>query len=157
MGNLRDGGVIIIGASERGNNWELTGIAQEHLTTYDVDDTTDAINKYASPPMQIEMVRVKYQEDREFLAFQIREFEYAPYVCRNNSPNKTGLLHEGDVYIRPPGKPQTKKVTNVQEMHDLLELAAEKYARSMIRTSRSIGLVSAQDNTRHFDKELEGL
>ncbi len=27
MGNLRDGGIIVIGASERGDSWDLTGIA----------------------------------------------------------------------------------------------------------------------------------
>lgn len=157
MGNLRDGGVIIIGASERGDDWELTGISQEHLTTYDVDNITDAINKYASPPMQVEIVRVKYSNGQDFLALQAKEFEYAPYVCRNNSPAEIGLLYEGEVYIRPPGKPQTKKVTNALEMVDLLELAAEKRARSMISTSRRIGFVPSPDNIQHFDRELEGL
>ena len=157
MGNLRDGGVIIIGASERGDTWELTGITQEHLATYDVDDITDAINKYASPPMQIEIVLVKYLNDQAFLAFQVKEFENLPYICRNNAPNGIGLLREGEVYIRPPGKPQTKKVTNAQEMVDLLELAAENRARSIISTSHRIGFVPPPDNTQHFDRELEGL
>ena len=61
------------------------------------------------------------------------------------------------MYIRPPGKPQTKRITNAQEMDDLLELAAEKRARSMIKASYRIGLVPSTDNTQHFDAELEGL
>lgn len=157
MGNLRDGGVIIIGASEREDDWELTGISQEHLTTYDVDNITDAINIYASPPMQVEIVRVKYSNDQIFLALHAKEFEYFPYVCNSNSPARIGVLREGEVYIRPPGKPQTKKVTNALEMADLLELAAEKRARSMISTARRIGFVPPPDNTQHFDRELEGL
>lgn len=157
MGNLRDGGVIIIGASERDDTWELTGITHEHLATYDFDDITDAINKYASPPMQIEIVLVKYRSDKEFLAFQVKEFESLPYICRNNAPNGNRLLREGEVYIRPPGKPQTKKITNAQEMADLLELAVEKRARSIISTSRRIGFIPSPDNNQHFGRELEGL
>jgi hypothetical protein len=49
MGNLRDGGVIVIGASEREQTWELTGINAEHLETYEIDVVIDTVNKYASP------------------------------------------------------------------------------------------------------------
>jgi len=35
MANLRDGGVIVIGVSERGNTWDLTGIRDEHLRSYE--------------------------------------------------------------------------------------------------------------------------
>ena len=56
MGNLRDGGIIVIGASERGDTWDLTGIEDTHLSTYDVDDIIDAVTKYASPPIKIEIV-----------------------------------------------------------------------------------------------------
>ena len=157
MGNLRDGGIIVIGVSQRGDSWDLTGIREHHLSTYDVDDLVDAINKYASPAMEVDVVRVRYQNDKEFLAVQAKEFEYTPYVCKNNGPENIGLLFEGEVYIRPPGKPQTKKVTNAQEMHDLLELAAEKRARRMIGTSHRIGFVTSASVGEHFDEELGGL
>src|SRR4029077_1937830 len=49
MANLRDGGALVIGASEAGDRWDLTGISDEHLATYDVDDVIDAIHKFASP------------------------------------------------------------------------------------------------------------
>ncbi|HOO89776.1 MAG TPA: ATP-binding protein [Syntrophales bacterium] len=157
MGNLRDGGVIIIGASENDDDWELSGIEPDHLGTYDIDNIIDAINKYSSPPMQIEIVRIKYRNEKEFLAFQVLEFANTPYICKKNGPEKINLLCVGEVYIRPPGKPQTKKVTNAQEIDDLLELAAEKRARRMVETSRRIGFVPSQSSTQAFDDELEGL
>ena len=157
MGNLRDGGIIVIGVSQRGDSWDLAGIKEHHLSTYDVDGLVDAINKYASPPMEIDVVRVKYRNDKEFLAVQAKEFEYTPYVCKKNGPESIGLLFEGEVYIRLPGKPQTKKVTNAQEMHDLLELAAEKRARRIIETSHRIGFVPSASVSQHFDEELSGL
>ena len=66
MCNLRDGGMIIIGASERDDTWDLAGIKKSHLTTYDVDDIVDSINKYASPPVAIDIVRVVYRNGKEF-------------------------------------------------------------------------------------------
>ena len=41
MGNLRDGGIIIVGVSERGETWDIDGISEEHRSTYDVDTITD--------------------------------------------------------------------------------------------------------------------
>ncbi len=156
MGNLRDGGIIVIGVSERDDNWKLTGISKEHLGTYDVDDIADTVNKYASPPVDIEIVRVTYSNGKEFLALKAKEFDYTPHVCGRNGPDGSGL-YEGDIYIRPPGKPQTKKVTRAQEMADLLELAAEKRARRIISTSRRVGFVPPADSGDNFDKELDGL
>ncbi len=35
MGNRRDGGVIIVGISQRGDEWDLTGLDPAHLGTYE--------------------------------------------------------------------------------------------------------------------------
>src|SRR5947209_20400080 len=56
MANLRDGGVIVVGVSERGAIWELTGIQQDHLDSYDRDELLDAVNRFASPPIAAELV-----------------------------------------------------------------------------------------------------
>ena len=71
MGNLRDGGIIVIGASERGQTWELTGITDEHLATYDPDVIIDVVNKYSSPNVEMDIVLTKYKNDRDFLSIQI--------------------------------------------------------------------------------------
>lgn len=156
MGNLRDGGIIVIGASERGQTWELTGITNEHLNTYNPDVIIDVINKYSSPSVEMDIVLVKYRNDRDFLAIQINEFEHTPIVCKKNSPTAGGII-EGAVYIRPPGVARTTRVMNSAQMHDLLELAAEKRARRILEVSRRIGLVSRSTSTERYDEELEGL
>lgn len=157
MGNLRDGGIIVIGASERGDFWELTGIASEHLKTYDVDDIIDFANKYASPPIKIDIILVKYRNGKSFLAFQIHEFIDTPFVCKKNAPDNNKILCAGEFYVRPAGKPRTKKVESVEEMHDLLELAAEKRARRILEVAHRIGLKSTETASLRFDEELEGL
>ena len=56
MGNLRDGGIIVMGVSERNQVWELQGISDADLATYDADDISAAIDKYVSPAVAVEVV-----------------------------------------------------------------------------------------------------
>ena len=157
MGNLRDGGIIVIGASEQGDSWALTGIANNHLNTYNVDDIIDAVNKYASPPIKIDIVLVKYRNDENFLAFQVHELTDTPFVCKKNAPDGNKILCSGEFYVRPAGKPRTIKVSSAEEMHDLLELAAEKRARRILEVAHRVGLKPTETATKRFDEELGGL
>jgi hypothetical protein len=157
MGNLRDGGIIVIGASERGDTWELTGIESTHLNTYDVDIIIDTLTKYASPPIRIEIVLVNYRNGKDFLAIQVHEFNDAPFVCKNNGPDNFKNLRAGDFYVRPSGKPRTTKVTSVDDMQELLELAAEKRARKILEVAYRIGLRPSETDKQKYDDELEGL
>ncbi len=154
--NLRDGGIIVIGASERGQAWDLTGISQEHLATYNVDSVTDVVNKYASPYIELDIVLVRYQNGNDFLAIQIREFDDTPIVCKKDGPTGERLF-KGGVYVRPPGLARTTRIMNALQMHDLLELAAEKRARRLLEVSRRVGLVPALTAKERFDEELGGL
>jgi predicted HTH transcriptional regulator len=155
MANLRDGGVIVIGASERGETWELTGITDEHLASFEVDELTEAVNRYASPPIAVQLVIVPYRDQTRFLAVQVREFGETPIVCRRDGPPGTGLK-QGVLYVRPAGLARSSEVRTAEDMHDLLDLAAEKRARRILETARRIGM-QAPAPLRHFDDELEGL
>jgi predicted HTH transcriptional regulator len=158
MGNLRDGGVVIVGISERNANWEITGISAEDLRTYDVDEMLGYFEPFISPFVEVDIVQVAI-EARNFLAIQIHEFQEIPLVCKRNGadPNREGLF-EGAVYVRPMGGvPRTSRVMNAQQMHDLLELAAEKRARSMVRRARAIEMAVPNIDNNAFDRELEGL
>jgi hypothetical protein len=154
MGNLRDGGIVIVGVSERGDTYELTGILPEHLDTYDVDVVIDVINAYCSPYVDLDLVLVEYSNGQRFLTLQARPFHDTPLVCKKNGPN--GLV-EGDIYIRPPGMARTTKITNAGQMHDLLELAAEKRARRILEVSQRVGLVPSATSASLFERELGGL
>src|SRR4051794_6950751 len=46
MGNLRDGGVIVVGVSQRDDEWAVTGVEASHLATYDADTIIDQVSKY---------------------------------------------------------------------------------------------------------------
>lgn len=165
MGNLRDGGIIVIGVSERGSTWELTGITAAHLATYDVDVIIAQVNAHASPHLDIDVVTVKHENGKTFLAIQAREFVDAPIVCKKKaevgSQGRSRLvLEEGAVYVRPPGLARTTRVMDAQQQHDLLELAAEKRARRILETAARIGLHqpgAGPSADERFNQELGGL
>lgn len=157
MANLSDGGIIVIGASERDDTWDLAGSTEENLSTYDVDVVIDIINKYASPPIKVELVTVNYRNGNLFLAIQVHEFTNSPFVCKKNGPDDYKELRVGDLFIRPDGKAQTKRITSAEDMQDLLELAAEKRARKILEVARRIGLKATPTHIEKFEEELKGL
>ena len=52
---------------------------------------------------------------------------------------------------------KTTKVTSAEDMHELLELAAEKRARRILEVSHRIGLKPSETDNQRFDDELGGL
>jgi predicted HTH transcriptional regulator len=157
MGNLRDGGLIVVGVSQRGDEWELTGISAEHLATYDVDVVIAKINSYVSPYVEVDVVLLT-EIEKDFLVLGVREFRDTPLVAKKNGPDGSGIK-EGCVYVRPPGMARTSVVTNANQMHELLELAAEKRARRLLETARRVGMVEPPDSSSAelFRRELGGL
>jgi len=162
MGNLRDGGVVVIGASERNGNWDLSGISDLHFGTYDADTMLGLIGSFVSPHAETDIVRVVHTDGHPFLCIQTNEFDEMPLVCKRNGPDGEGLL-EGAVYVRPPGVPRATRVMNADQMRDLLRLAAEKQARRMLEDARRIGLLpdlgvpAPREPAAEFDQELEGM
>lgn len=155
MANLRDGGMIIVGVSERGDKWDLSGILSAHLATYDADNIFDHVAKYASPEISIDLVTHKYRGGEEFLVIQVDEFRETPVVCkRQHGEHK---LRAGALYVRPSGKPRSEEVKNAHQMHDLLELAAEDRARRMLEVSYRIGVGPGETASDYFAAEIKGI
>jgi predicted HTH transcriptional regulator len=156
MANLRDGGIIIVGVSQRGNSWELSGIDPAHLASYDVDVIVNHVNSFATPHVDLDIVTVDYVNGKRFLAIQSREFAHTPIVCKKNGPAGTDLK-EGDVYVRTAGAVQTTRIMRAADMHDLLTLAAEKRAREILEQGRRVGLVPSTSAGELFARELGDL
>jgi len=140
MGNLRDGGLLVIGVTQNQANWQLSGIGQEHIATYEPDDMQAFVGRYVSPTFRLDVVRVLH-EGTPFLAIATSEFAETPLVCRRNGPDGPageGLI-AGGLYVRLANPPQTTRITDAAQMHDLLDLAAEKRARRMLELRRRVG------------------
>ena len=160
MGNLRDGGILIVGVSQREGQEQRTGITQTDLETYDRDNIADQFERF-SPDIECTLVQVPYR-DKDYLAFEFQEFREIPLICKRRGPDGEGL-EAGVVCVRPrEGRPRNTKVTDAAQMRELLDLAADKAARRIIERGISAGLefpagARPLPVIEQFDRELEGL
>ncbi len=158
MANLRDGGLVIVGVSERDGSWNMKGITQDHMSTFDSDVILDLLDSYASPHVNLDVV--SHTEDEcQFLVFNVHPFDRSPVVCKKDSVG-TGatnrVLETGAIYVRPVGgRPRTSKISSSEELHELLELAAENRARSLLETSRRVGLKTTPEDEDPYKKEID--
>src|SRR5436190_2257213 len=154
MGNLRDGGIIVIGVSQRHQKWSLRGVRKAHLDTFDFDIISDQVNEYVSPHVDLTVVLHRW-EKKSFVVVAVKEFRHTPLVCKKGRESEK--LVQGAVYIRPLGVPKTTRVMNAQEMHELLELAAEKRSREFLERAGRVGLYRPGSSGQEFNEELKGL
>ena len=155
MANLRDGGLIVIGVSERGTAWNPKGMQQAHISTFDPDQMNDVFNSHASPHVETDVVAL-HRDGKQFLCIYVHEFTDTPVVCQRGGP-PASKLEPGGFYVRPHGKPQTTRISDALQMRDLLELAAEKRAQRLLTVSRRIGLVPSPSDHDPYERELGGL
>jgi predicted HTH transcriptional regulator len=153
MGNLRDGGIIVIGVSQREDAWEPTGMTEADTKTYDVDKIVDQVNAYVSPQVDLTIVTHK-KEDKTFLVIHVAQFRDTPLVCKKDHGKD---LSAGTLYIRPPGKPETRTVLHATEMQELLELAVEIRTRKFLEGLERLKLLPGSTEQERFKQELEGL
>lgn len=160
MGNLRGGGLIIVGVSEREDVWELQGIETEHLDSYSSDAIADVLDKYISPAPQVEVV-LHERRGKTFLVFDIKEFHELPFLCKQDGQG----LQRGAVYVRPlSGRPRTEPIRSADDMRELLNLAAEKASRRILEQASRLGLLPPTEvcapndvHRQRYDQELGGL
>ena len=158
MGNLRDGGILIVGVSQRAGQEPLTGISETDLAAYDLDNIADQFGRFISPEIGFTLVQVPYRGN-DYLAFEFQEFREIPLVCKRGGEG----LEAGVVYVRPrEGCPRSTKVTDAAQMRELLDLAADKAARRIIERGIRAGLeLPTRDRPptviEQFERELEGL
>ncbi len=154
MANLRDGGLLLIGVSERDGKVEVTGIREEHIQTFDPDIMRDQVNAHASPFVELQIATVSYGEKR-LLAIRVLEFRDTPVVCKKDGADK---LMAGTIYVRPAGsKPEATRIRDATQLHDLLERAAVKRARALIERASEAGMVPGQSSAARYAAELGDL
>lgn len=157
MGNLRGGGLVIVGVSEREDVWELQGIEADHLTSYESDIIADLLDKHMSPAPKVEAV-LHEREGHTYLVFDIGEFDDLPFVRKRDGPD----LQRGAVNVRPlSGRPRTERIRSADDMRELLDLAAEKGARRILERMERLGRLPSTEvpvpgdvDRRRYDEEL---
>lgn len=156
MANVRDGGTIVIGVSQRSGRLIPQGMTQADIATYNEDEVQAYVNRFADPYVRLEIYRIP-RHGQEFIAVVVHEFDEVPVVCKRSGVG----LRQGSVYTRSYRMPETCEVPSQTEMREIIDMATDKGVRRFLERSRRVGLLTGetveQTDTEKFDEELEGL
>jgi predicted HTH transcriptional regulator len=144
MTNIRDGGTIIIGVSERSGQFVPTGMLAPHLATYREDTVRDCVHEFADPYIRTELHHVPYN-DKIFVAIVVHEFD----------------LVRGRMYTRAYRKAETCEIPTQAEMREIIDVATDKAVRRLVRRLSFAGIsleeAAGLSDKARFEREREGL
>ena len=153
MANIRDGGTIIFGVSQRSGQFQLEGMNEEHLSTFNDDDIQAHINRFADPYVQIESHQIE-MDGKKFLAIVVFQFDEVPVICKRNG---TGF-REGAIYTRSNRLPETCEVQSQTEMREIIAMAADKETRNFLKRLGKVGFrlgdVEQENHSSQFEQQL---
>ncbi len=150
LGNLRNGGYVIIGIDDRRQEAMQPGLNAAELSSWlAFDDVARRLDNYADPPLRFECASAKLSSGATVAVIQVFEFSDLPHICAKDYPD---VLRAGALYVRPRKVPETSEVGGSVEMREVLDLAAEKALRAYVRSAERAGVtLSASDEARSLE------
>lgn len=137
LGNLRDGGHVVIGIDDKAQQAMLPGLDEAQLASWAYDDVSRRLAEYADPPLRFELAPVPLSSGVSVAVTQVFEFSDIPHFCAKDYP---GVLRKGALYVRPRKASETSEVASSTEMRDVLDLAAQKALRAYVETAERAAL-----------------
>lgn len=127
MTNNRDGGVVVLGVSERLGYAVFEGISEEDAASWTNDAFGDKSAAWVDPAVSVD-IGINLFEGRLFVVIEVAEFEESPVFARKDyrSPKGDMVLREGALYVRGIRKPETVEIRTSLEMRRLLDLALQR-------------------------------
>ena len=149
MANLEDGGLIIVGVSERESPRRVSGVSPEQLNTFDADQIKQAIDAVASSPLRLDTAEHEHKGTK-LVVIRVFPFDSLPIVCQRDG---TGY-NRGQVLFRPSiGNPRTEVISNERDMLDLIERAAFKKMSQLNRLRERFQALNADDYASTFFRD----
>lgn len=138
MGNLRDGGHVVIGIDDGTPQDMLPGLDEDALATWlAYDDVSGRLAAYCDPPISFDLAQLTVATGARIVVVQVHEFADIPHLCAREYPD---VLRAGALYIRSRKMPETAEVASSVEMREILDLAAQKRLRAYIEMAERAGL-----------------
>jgi predicted HTH transcriptional regulator len=138
LGNLRDGGHIVIGIDDKDPTSMLPGLAPDEAESWQAyDDVARKMAEYADPPLRFSLAELRLSSGAGVAVIEIAEFEDLPHIC---SRQLDKVLRKGALYVRSRTAPETVEVPSSVEMREILDLATEKALRSFVERLNHAGL-----------------
>lgn len=138
MGNLRDGGFVVVGIDDKDPASLGPGLSSDELASWvDYDDVARGLAEYADPPVHFDLGTYTLSSGAQVVLLKVSEFSDIPHLCaKAYEPD----LRRGALYVRTRKLPETAEVASSVEMRDVLDLATEKALRSYVETALRAGV-----------------
>lgn len=157
MANTPDGGTVVIGVAENGDQLDPVGLGADEVATWGYDDLHANVTNYADPFVEFD-VSIVDMDGKQFVAIDVVEFAEMPVICKRDYAD---VLRDGALYVRRRGKNETVEVPSHVEMREVVERASEKSARRMLATVARLAPAAVElpeESARaQFDAEVEDL
>lgn len=138
LGNLRDGGYVIIGIDDEDPGALQPGLEPVQLASWiDYDNVARKLAVYADPPLSFDLEGMTLSSGAQVVVIRVHEFADVPHLC---AKGYEGVLRQGALYVRPRKAPETSEVASSVEMRDVLDLGIEKGVRRFVQTAARAGL-----------------
>ena len=160
MANNRDGGLIIIGVTERGDGSQEAGVDDLVAQTYDYDMVYEFINGYATPAIEFQLLPVVVARAK-YLVIQVPPLGRTPTICRKSTPSSVTRpgerMAEGNIFVRTRERIGTSPVTNAAMIEELLHAAASRRAAELLELLSGARPASPPTDIPRYDQEVKDL
>lgn len=138
LGNLRDGGHVIIGIDDEDPASLGPGLSDEDLASWTAhDELARKLANYSDPPLSFRVAAVELETKVPVAVIEVDEFADIPHLSAEDFP---GVLRKGALYVRSRGVPETAEPASGAELRDVLEVAREKALRAYVETAERAGV-----------------
>ncbi|WP_344210673.1 hypothetical protein [Kribbella sancticallisti] len=119
MGNLRDGGHVVIGIDDRDPAAMLPGLSADDLRSWSSHDTVASrFAEYADPPLQFELAKMTLSSGADLVVLAVDQFTDIPHLCAKDYPSD---LRKGALYVRARRMRETVEVATAADMRDVID------------------------------------
>jgi predicted HTH transcriptional regulator len=159
MGNIRDGGHIVIGIDDNRMREMTPGLNPDDLATWvDFDTVSARMAVYSDPPVRFHVEPVELSNGTTVAVIEVNEFPDFPHICVKQYD---GVISLGRIYIRTRSMPETAPIETAAEMRELVDLAADKRLRALVQRLGRAGVSlphaePKQSDAQKFEDERQG-
>lgn len=118
------GGYIVLGVAERddGLGFHHTGVSADNQNSWEVTAVAQAVNEYAEPPVDVDVVPITDKDDNLFVLLVIPSHGTTPHVCKkdlHDASGRTHLLRKCAIYHRSKNK-SCEEISSAEDFRALI-------------------------------------
>ncbi|MFL0711911.1 MAG: helix-turn-helix domain-containing protein [Microcella pacifica] len=151
MANQRNGGHVLIGVDDSDPISGPSGVSDEDVASWlDFDTVSERINRYADPPLTLEVAVRIHPSGSKLVVIEVAEFGDSPVLCKRAFD---GVLNLGQLYTRSIAKPESSQYHSQAELREVIDIAVEKGLRNFVARARNAGIaLGAGDAEMYADR-----